>query len=59
MTILIPVPGDQLSLSLACLQNVDRSKAIVLLTKVRDEVASVRHHKRDRVYFLRHAALRK
>nr|WP_249196667.1 cryptochrome/photolyase family protein [Gluconobacter cerinus] len=59
MTILIPVPGDQLSLSLTCLQNVDRSKVVVLLTEVRDEVASVRHHKRDRVYFLRHAPLLK
>lgn len=59
MTILIPLPGDQLSLYLTCLQNVDRSKEVVLLTEVRDEVTFVRHHKRDRVYFLRHAPLRK
>lgn len=46
MTMLIPVLGDQLSPSLARLQNVDRSKAVVLLMEAWDEATDVRHHKK-------------
>ena len=42
--ILIPILGDQLSLSLASLRDSDRSKAIVLLAEVWDEATYVRHH---------------
>ena len=46
MTMLIPVLGDQLSPSLASLQHVDRSKAVILLMEVWDEATYVRHHKK-------------
>ncbi|AFW01822.1 deoxyribodipyrimidine photolyase [Gluconobacter oxydans] len=46
MMMLIPVLGDQLSPSLASLQHVDRSKAVVLLMEVWDEATYVRHHKK-------------
>ena len=46
MTMLIPVLGDQLSPSLASLQHVDRSKAVILLMEVWDEATDVRHHKK-------------
>ena len=42
--ILIPILGDQLSLSLASLRDIDRSNAIVLLAEVWDEATYVRHH---------------
>nr|WP_249200561.1 cryptochrome/photolyase family protein [Gluconobacter sp. Dm-44] len=43
---LIPVLGDQLSSSLASLQNVDRKTSVVLLMEVWDEATYVRHHKK-------------
>lgn len=46
MTLLIPVLGDQLSPSLASLQNVDRKTSVVLLMEVWDEATYVRHHKK-------------
>ncbi|MBS1060400.1 cryptochrome/photolyase family protein [Gluconobacter sp. Dm-44] len=46
MTLLIPVLGDQLSSSLASLQNVDRKTSVVLLMEVWDEATYVRHHKK-------------
>jgi deoxyribodipyrimidine photolyase-related protein len=42
--IIIPVLGDQLSRSLASLQDVDRADAVVLLAEVWDEATYVRHH---------------
>jgi deoxyribodipyrimidine photolyase-related protein len=46
MTILIPVLGDQLSCSLASLNDVEKANAVVLLMEVTDETTYVRHHKR-------------
>ena len=43
-SILIPILGDQLSISLASLRDIDRSNAIVLLAEVWDEANYVRHH---------------
>ncbi len=44
--LLIPVLGDQLSVSLASLRGVDRSRAVLLMMEVRDEATYVRHHKK-------------
>ncbi|USI74965.1 cryptochrome/photolyase family protein [Sphingomonas morindae] len=52
MTILIPVLGDQLSLSLASLQGVDPGAAVVLMMEVAEETRYVRHHKTKLVYIL-------
>ncbi len=41
---LIPILGDQLSVSLASLLDIDRSNAVVLLAEVWDEATYVRHH---------------
>ncbi|SFS11764.1 cryptochrome/photolyase family protein [Sphingomonas jatrophae] len=46
MTLLIPVLGDQLSMSLASLRDVDRGDAVVLMMEVWDEATYVRHHKK-------------
>ncbi len=46
MKTLIPLLGDQLSLSLASLRDVDRTRAIVLMMEVWDEATYVRHHKK-------------
>jgi deoxyribodipyrimidine photolyase-related protein len=46
MTILIPILGDQLSHSLASLNDVEKADAVVLLMEVADETTYVRHHKR-------------
>lgn len=46
MTILIPVLGDQLSHSLASLNDVEKTGAVVLFMEVANETTYVRHHKR-------------
>lgn len=46
MTLLIPVLGDQLSMTLASLRGVDRARAVVLMMEVWDEATYVRHHKK-------------
>jgi deoxyribodipyrimidine photolyase-related protein len=46
LIVLIPVLGDQLSLSLASLRDVDRADAVVLMMEVWDEATYVRHHKK-------------
>lgn len=44
--LLIPILGDQLSISLASLTDVDPACAVVLMMEVRDEATYVRHHKK-------------
>ncbi|MDX2101344.1 MAG: cryptochrome/photolyase family protein [Alphaproteobacteria bacterium] len=44
MTLLLPVLGDQLSLSLASLRGVNPSDAVVLMVEVVEEATYVRHH---------------
>ena len=56
MTILIPVLGDQLSLDLASLRDVDRADAVLLLVEAEDEYRIVKHHKRKLVLMI--AAMR-
>ncbi len=46
MTVLVPVLGDQLTLSLASLLGADRAGTIVLMMEVWDEATYVRHHKK-------------
>ncbi|WCM26751.1 cryptochrome/photolyase family protein [Sphingomonas sp. QA11] len=52
MTILIPVFGDQLSLDLSSLADMDQADSIVLMMEVADETTYVRHHKQKLVYIL-------
>ena len=59
MTTLIPVLGDQLSLTLPSLQDVDPADAVVLMAEVEEEATYVRHHKRKIAYLfsaMRHFA---
>ena len=51
-TVLIPVLGDQLSLSLSSLVGADPANSIVLMMEVGDETTYVRHHKAKLVYIL-------
>lgn len=51
MTTLIPVLGDQLSLDLSSLRDVDRAEAVVLMMEVADEATSVRYHQ-QKIAFL-------
>jgi deoxyribodipyrimidine photolyase-related protein len=44
--ILLPVLGDQLSLTLASLRDVDPARAVVLMMEVGEETRYVRHHKK-------------
>jgi deoxyribodipyrimidine photolyase-related protein len=44
--ILIPILGDQLSLNLASLRDVDRARAVVLMMEVAEETTYVKHHKK-------------
>ncbi|MEL6380194.1 MAG: cryptochrome/photolyase family protein, partial [Pseudomonadota bacterium] len=43
---LIPVLGDQLSLSLSCLAKADKKRDRILMCEVRDEATNVNHHKK-------------
>ena len=52
MTILIPILGDQLSLDLSSLDDVDPATAVVLMMEVTDETTYVRHHRRKIAYIL-------
>ena len=54
--VLIPVLGDQLSLSLSALDGVDPRDAVLLMVEVSEETAYVRHHKRKIAFIL--AAMR-
>ncbi len=49
---LIPVLGDQLSLSLSSLIGVDKSRAVILMMEVADETKYVRHHKAKIAFIL-------
>ena len=56
---LILVLGDQLTLGLASLRDVERADAVVLMAEVRDECTYVRHHKKKIAYLfsaMRHFA---
>jgi deoxyribodipyrimidine photolyase-related protein len=52
MTTLVPVLGDQLSLSLSSLGDADPADAIVLMMEVAEETGYVRHHKAKLAYIL-------
>ncbi|UAK24002.1 cryptochrome/photolyase family protein [Sphingomonas nostoxanthinifaciens] len=49
---LVPVLGDQLSLTLPSLAGADRAETIVLMMEVADETSYVRHHKKKLAYIL-------
>jgi deoxyribodipyrimidine photolyase-related protein len=52
MTTLVPVLGDQLSLSLSSLGDADPTDTIVLMMEVTEETGYVRHHKAKLAYIL-------
>jgi deoxyribodipyrimidine photolyase-related protein len=52
MTTLIPILGDQLSLTLSSLRDADPAKSILLMMEVADETVYVRHHKKKIAYIL-------
>jgi deoxyribodipyrimidine photolyase-related protein len=52
MTTLVPVLGDQLSLSLSSLGDADPADTIVLMMEVAEETGYVRHHKAKLAYIL-------
>jgi deoxyribodipyrimidine photolyase-related protein len=52
MTVLIPVLGDQLSLQISSLRDVDPATTVVLMMEVEDETRYVRHHRRKLAYIL-------
>lgn len=52
MKTLVPVLGDQLSLSLSSLRDADPAETIVLMMEVGDETTYVRHHKQKIAYIL-------
>lgn len=56
MKTLVPLLGDQLSLSLSSLRDVDPADAVLLMMEVADETTYVRHHKQKIAYIL--AAMR-
>jgi deoxyribodipyrimidine photolyase-related protein len=61
MTTLIPILGDQLSVTLSSLDAIDPADAILLMMEVADETQYVRHHQRKIAFILsamrHHAAL--
>ena len=60
MNTLIPVLGDQLSVSISSLAGQDRATSVVLMMEVVEETTYVRHHKTKLAYILsamRHHAL--
>jgi deoxyribodipyrimidine photolyase-related protein len=64
MTTLIPILGDQLSMSLSSLDNADPETTRIVMMEVDDEARSVKHHKRKIAFLfsaMRHhaAALRR
>ena len=46
MNILIPILGDQLSMSIASLGGMERGNCTILMVEVRAEATYVRHHKK-------------
>lgn len=52
MKTLVPVLGDQLSLSLSSLGDADRAETVVLMMEVAEETTYVRHHKQKIAYIL-------
>jgi hypothetical protein len=52
LTTLIPILGDQLSFSLASLQDADPATSLLLMMEVGDETTYVRHHRRKLAYIL-------
>lgn len=52
MTTLVPVLGDQLSLTLAALAQADKADSVVLMMEVAEETLYVRHHKAKLVFIL-------
>ncbi len=52
MTRLLPVLGDQLSLTLPSLARADKSQDIVLMMEVREEAVTPRHHKKKIAFLL-------
>ena len=56
MKTLVPLLGDQLSLSLSSLRDIDPADAVLLMMEVADETTYVRHHKQKIAYIL--AAMR-
>ena len=52
MKTLIPVLGDQLSLSLSALRDQDRDACVVLMMEVVEETGYVRHHQQKIAYIL-------
>ena len=52
MTVLVPVLGDQLTLTISALDGADRADTIVLMMEVADETTYVRHHKAKLAYIL-------
>ena len=52
MPILVPVLGDQLSLSLSALDGADPADTVVLMMEVAEETGYVRHHKAKLAYIL-------
>lgn len=52
MKTLVPVLGDQLSLSLSSLRDADRAETVVLMMEVAEETTYVRHHKQKIAYIL-------
>ncbi len=56
---LVPILGDQLTLSLASLAAVDRTTSVVLMAEVQTEATYVRHHKKKIIFLfsaMRHFA---
>ncbi len=52
MKTLVPILGDQLSMSLASLRDLDQADTILLMMEVADETTYVRHHKQKIAYIL-------
>ncbi|WP_425230571.1 cryptochrome/photolyase family protein [Sphingomonas sp.] len=52
MTVLVPILGDQLSLSISALDGADPAATIVLLMEAADETTYVRHHQAKLAYIL-------
>ena len=52
MKTLIPVLGDQLSLSLSALRDQDQAACVVLMMEVVEETGYVRHHQQKIAYIL-------
>jgi deoxyribodipyrimidine photolyase-related protein len=52
MKTLVPLLGDQLSMNLASLRDLDAADAVLLMMEVADETTYVRHHKQKIAYIL-------